>query len=292
MPKSPYKTTGAAMNRPETQMKNKTNEKGFRLAVAGKGGVGKTTLVALLAELLTRSGYQVLATDEDPQMNLALALGVPLEEAEKIVPLSHNKAYIEEKTGAKPGSGWGGLLRLNPDVSDVVQRFGLQLKPNLSLLAMGSVDQAATGCLCPENNLLKAVMRFIVLKPGEIILVDTQAGPEHFGRGVLKGFSLLLVVTEPTSTALQVAQKSMTFARQLAIPHLKLVVNKVRGEEDENRVKVFMERYGLERPASYFLPYAADLLALEPTVKPILSKEGKFTGAIQELFHDIKMLIP
>jgi CO dehydrogenase maturation factor len=273
-------------------MKNTTNERGFRLAVAGKGGVGKTTLVALLAELLARRGYQVLAADEDPQMNLALSLGVSLEEAEKIVPLSHNKAYIEEKTGTKPDSGWGGLLRLNPDVSDVVRRFGLQLKPNLSLLAMGSVDQAATGCLCPQNNLLKAVMRFIVLKPGEIILVDTQAGPEHFGRGVLKGFSLLLVVTEPTSTALQVAQKSMTFARQLAIPHRKLVVNKVRGEEDRNRVKTFMERSGLESPATHFLPYTADLLALEPSVKPILSREGEFTEAIKELFYDIKTLIP
>ena len=273
-------------------MKNTTNERGFRLAVAGKGGVGKTTLVALLAELLARRGYQVLAADEDPQMNLALSLGVSPEEAEKIVPLSHNKAYIEEKTGTKPDSGWGGLLRLNPDVSDVVQRFGLQLKPNLSLLAMGSVDQAASGCLCPQNNLLKAVMRFIVLKPGEIILVDTQAGPEHFGRGVLKGFSLLLVVTEPTLTALQVAQKSMTFARQLAIPHRKLVVNKVRGEEDRNRVKTFMKRSGLESPATHFLPYTADLLALEPSVKPILSREGEFTEAIKELFYDIKTLIP
>ncbi len=273
-------------------MKNTTNERGFRLAVAGKGGVGKTTLVALLAELFARTGYQVLAADEDPQMNLALSLGVPLDEAEKIVPLSHNKAYIEEKTGAKPDSGWGGLLRLNPDVSDVVQRFGLQLRPNLSLLAMGSVDQAASGCLCPQNNLLKAVMRFIVLKPGEVILVDTQAGPEHFGRGVLEGFSLLLVVTEPTSTALQVAQKSMTFARQLAIPHLKLVVNKVRGEEDQNRVETFMGRSGLESPATHFLPYTADLLALEPTVKDILNKEKKFTEAIQGLFYDITTLIP
>lgn len=273
-------------------MNNTTNEKGFRLAVAGKGGVGKTTLVALLAELLARRGYQVLAADEDPQMNLALSLGISLEEAEKIVPLSHNKAYIEEKTGAKPDSGWGGLLRLNPDVSDVVQRFGLQLKPNLSLLAMGSVDQAATGCLCPQNNLLKAVMRFIVLKPGEIILVDTQAGPEHFGRGIIQGFSLLLVVTEPTSTALQVAQKSMTYARQLAIPHRKLVVNKVRGEEDRNRVKAFMERSGLESPATHFLPYTADLLDLEPSVKPILSREGEFTESIKELFNDINTLIP
>jgi len=272
-------------------MKKERTEMGFRLAVAGKGGVGKTTLIALLAELFTRSGCQVLAADEDPQLNLALNLGVSLEEAEKIVPLSQNKAYIEEKTGAQPGSAWRGLLRLNPDVSDVVHRFGLQLKPNLYLLTMGSVNQAATGCLCPENNLLKAVMRFIVLKPGEVILVDTQAGPEHFGRGVLKGFSLLLVVTEPSSTALQVAKKSITLGLELNISHLKLVVNKVRDKEDQNRVKVFMEGSEFEIPDTHFLPYDPDLLALEPAVGSILSKSGKFTNAVQKLFYDIKMLI-
>ena len=273
-------------------MEKNVAESGFRLAVAGKGGVGKTTLVALLAELFIRDGYRVLAADEDPQMNLALSLGVPLEEAEKIVSLSQNKAYIEEKTGARSGSGGGGLLRLNPDVSDVVRRFGLQLRPNLSFLAMGSVDQAATGCLCPENNLLKAVMRFIVLKPGDIIFVDTQAGPDHFGRGVLKDFSLLLVVAEPTSAALQVAKKSMTLAHQLPIPHQKLVVNKVRQKQDEHKAEALMERLGLAGDAAYFLPYAPDILALEPGVAPILTQEGEFTEAIRRLFDDIKTLIP
>ena len=272
-------------------MKENIVEQGFRLAVAGKGGVGKTTLVALLAEVFARSGYRVLATDEDPQMNLALSLGIPLEEAEKIVPLSQNKTYVEEKTGAKPGSGWGGLLRLNPDVSDVVKRFGLQLRPNLSFLAMGSVEQAASGCLCPENNLLKAVMRFVVLKRGEIILVDTQAGPEHFGRGLLKNFSLLLVVAEPTSTALHVAQKSMGLAQQLAIPHLKLIVNKVREEKDEQKVKDFIGRSGLSSPVIHFLPYSQDVLALEPAVASVLGREDKFSKAVQHLFDDIETLV-
>ncbi len=272
-------------------MKENIGEQGFRLAVAGKGGVGKTTLVALLAEVFARSGYRVLATDEDPQMNLALSLGIPLEEAEKIVPLSQNKTYVEEKTGAKPGLGWGGLLRLNPDVSDVVKRFGLQLRPNLSFLAMGSVEQAASGCLCPENNLLKAVMRFVVLKRGEIILVDTQAGPEHFGRGLLKNFSLLLVVAEPTSTALHVAQKSMGLAQQLAIPHLKLIVNKVREEKDEQKVKDFIGRSGLPIPVIHFFPYSQDVLALEPAVASVLGREDKFSKAVQHLFDDIETLV-
>ena len=272
-----------------SEQKNEIVEQGFRLAVAGKGGVGKTTLVALLAELFAGRGCRVLAADEDPQMNLALSLGVSLEEAEKIVPLSANKIYIEEKTGAKPGSGWGGLLRLNPDVSDVVRRFGLQIKPNLSLLAMGTVEQAASGCLCSENTLLKAVMRFIVLKHGDIILVDTQAGPEHFGRGLLKDFSLLLVVAEPTAAALHVARKSMTLGQQLSIPHVKLVINKVRGKEDENKAETFMKRFGL-KPVTYFLPYSEDFLALEPSVASVLNREGDFSKAIQGLFGDIERL--
>lgn len=273
-------------------MMDKTQEKGFRLAVAGKGGVGKTTLVALLADLLVREGRQVLAADEDPQMNLALTLGIPFDQAEKIVPLSRNREYIEEKIGAPPGASGGGLLRLNPDVDDVVERFGFQVKPNLSLLAMGSVDKAAAGCLCPENNLLKAVMRFIVLKPGEVILVDTPAGLEHFGRGILQGFSVLLVVAEPTLTALQVARRSVVLAQELEIPRTILVVNKIHGKKDREKVEAFIKGSWDEPPPVHLLPYADDLLALEPAVGSILSKGGKFSESVQGLYRYISGLMP
>ncbi|MCK4389461.1 MAG: AAA family ATPase [Desulfobacterales bacterium] len=273
-------------------IKKEAPKSGFRLAVAGKGGAGKTTLVALLAELFARNGYHVLATDEDPQMNLALSLGVSFEEAEQIVPLSQNNAYIEEKTGASPGSGWGGFLRLNPDVSDVVERFGLRIKPNLYLVAMGSVEQADTGCLCPQNNLLKAVLRHIVLKSDDIILTDTQAGPEHFGRGLLKDFSLLLVVAEPTAAALQVAKKSVVLAKQLRIAHQKLVVNKVQERKDQLKAEALMEHFGSEWPSTYFLPYAPDLLAIEPQVASVLTKNSRFARAVQGLFKDVEALIP
>ena len=125
-------------------------EKGFRVVITGKGGAGKTTTTALLSRLLARKGYQVLAVDEDPQINLPYALGLAPDEADQIVPLTKNLDYIEEKVGARPGEGWGLMLRLNPNVEDVVERFGITGPDGVSLLVMGTVVQAATGCLCPE----------------------------------------------------------------------------------------------------------------------------------------------
>ena len=169
----------------------------FRVVVTGKGGVGKTTLTALLALLLGRREFRVLALDADPQMNLPFALGLPLEQVRSLVPLSENADYVEEKTGARPGAGWGLFFRLNPEVDDVVKRFGVTGPGGVRLLVMGNTVQPAAGCLCPENALLGAVVNAIGLRRDEAILMDTQAGFEHFGRALAKGFKHALVVTDP-----------------------------------------------------------------------------------------------
>ncbi|MGD8608942.1 MAG: AAA family ATPase, partial [Myxococcales bacterium] len=146
----------------------------FRVVITGKGGVGKTSLTALLARLLARDAYRVLALDADPQMNLPYALGLPYDRAGALVPLSQNPDYVEEKTGARPGSGWGLFFRLNPDVADVVERFGVVAPDDVRLLVMGNTVQPAAGCLCPENSLLAAVANAVSLRRGEAILLDTQ----------------------------------------------------------------------------------------------------------------------
>jgi CO dehydrogenase maturation factor len=166
--------------------------------VSGKGGVGKTTLAAAMARILARGGRRVLAVDADAQLNLAAALGIPKDEAEALVPLSRNTGYIEEKTGARPGDGYGLLLRLNPDVDDVVERYGRQAPDGVRFLAMGTLSGAGVGCLCPENTLLTGVIRAIALRPGEAIVMDTQAGVEHFGRAIAQGFDHAVVMTDPT----------------------------------------------------------------------------------------------
>ena len=251
-----------------------TKDKGFRVVITGKGGAGKTTLTALLAKLLKREGLNVLAVDEDPQINLPYALGIPPEQ--EIVPVSRNLDYVEEKTGARPGEAWGVMLTLNPDVSDVVDRFGLRTEDGINLLVMGSVVQAATGCLCPENALLDAIVRYISLREGEVILMDTQAGVEHFGRALAQGFSQAIIITEPSFNALQVALHSAKLAGELEIPHIYLAVNKVRTPQD--REKIY--RLGGERLKQFeeifFLPYDERVLSTEPDVSPLIGTDSPY----------------
>ncbi|PKL60159.1 MAG: carbon monoxide dehydrogenase, partial [Methanomicrobiales archaeon HGW-Methanomicrobiales-4] len=171
----------------ELQKQTHSSDKGFWVVITGKGGVGKTTITAILSHLFARNGLNTLAVDEDPQMNLPYAIGIPT--SDEIISITRNLNYIEEKTGARPGVGWGLMMSLNPDVSDVVERFGMKGPGGVNILVMGTVIQAATGCLCPENTLLDAVVRYINLREGEVILLDTQAGVEHFGRALARGFN-------------------------------------------------------------------------------------------------------
>lgn len=245
-------------------------EQGFKVFVAGKGGAGKTSITALLARLFAREGYHVLAVDEDPQMNLPFALGVPESEAEKIVPLNKNLDYIEEKVGVRPGEGWGLMFRLNPDVADVVERFGIKGPDNVNILVMGTVIQAAAGCLCPENALLESVVKYINLRQGEIILMDTQAGVEHFGRALTKGFKQGLLICDPTFNSVQVAKNAALLAKQLEVPWLYLLINKIKSQKDQERVDKLLGR-SLELFEGVFcLPYEEEFLNLEPNIGPIL----------------------
>ena len=255
----------------------------FRVVVTGKGGVGKTTTTALLAHLFARDGYNVLAVDEDPQMNLPYALGLDREIADAIVPISQNLDYIEEKTGARPGTSWGLYLNLTPDISDVVDKFGVRVTDNISVLVMGTVSKAATGCLCPENALLDAVVKFISLKKGEVILMDTQAGVEHFGRALSKGFKHCVVVTEPTFNAVEVAKRTGMLAKEIGIPNVFLLVNKVRREKDIDKVMENVSRNEGVFDTIMFAPYDELLLDVEPSVKPLLERETPYVEVINKL---------
>ncbi|MCD6420003.1 MAG: AAA family ATPase [Synergistetes bacterium] len=250
-----------------------TEENGFRVVVTGKGGAGKTTTVAMLSYLFAKAGFNVLAVDEDPQMNLPYALGVPPEEGDRIVPLSKNFDYIEEKVGARPGEGWGLMLTLNPDVSDVVNRFGLRTPIGVNLLVMGTVVQAATGCLCPENALLDAVVRYINLRDGEVILMDTQAGVEHFGRALAKGFKQAVLVTDPTFNSIKVVEHSAHLAREIGIPYVHLLINRVRSNKDVKKVERTLGDTLNLFSEVFELPYEEKLLEYEPNIIPMFSQE-------------------
>lgn len=246
---------------------------GFRVVITGKGGVGKTSLTALLAGALAQHGYDVLAVDADPQMNLPYALGMPTEEVRQIVPLSDNADYVEEKTGARPGEGWGLLFRLNPDVRDVVDRFGAPAFDGVRALVMGTVTQPAAGCLCPENSLLDAVVGMLSLRDGEAILMDTQAGVEHFGRAIARGFHQAIVVSDPTFNGVQVALHTARLARDLEIPAVHLVLNRARNDRDVDRAFERIETEGgFPFASQHVLPYDEELLETEPSLLPLLER--------------------
>ncbi|MGD8318310.1 MAG: AAA family ATPase [Myxococcales bacterium] len=257
----------------------------FRVVITGKGGVGKTSLTALLARLLARDAYRVLALDADPQMNLPYALGLPYDRAGALVPLSQNPDYVEEKTGARPGSGWGLFFRLNPDVADVVERFGVVAPDDVRLLVMGNTVQPAAGCLCPENSLLAAVANAVSLRRGEAILLDTQAGIEHFGRALAQGFRHAVVVTDPTFNGVQVALHAARLAQELQIPAIHLVVNRVRNDNEMDRVSQILEDHGnFPFATKHLLPYEEQLLRSEPDVGPLLAHpDSMFLRAVGEL---------
>lgn len=263
-------------------------EKGFRVVITGKGGVGKTTITALLSHLFARSGFTTLAVDEDPQMNLPYALGLTEDESDRIVPLTQNLDYVQEKTGARPGAGWGSMLTLNPDVSDVVERFGIRGPDGVNILVMGTVIQAATGCLCPENALLESVVRYINLREGEVILMDTQAGVEHFGRAIAQGFDQALLVTDPTFNAVQVVRHSAELAKDLGIPSLHLVINRVRSDHDVQRVRDLLGDHADLFSEQFVIPYEERMLECEPNTEPMLNEDSPFTESIRKIQAALK----
>jgi CO dehydrogenase maturation factor len=275
-----YNTAG------ELQRKARHGEKGFRVLVTGKGGVGKTTITAILSHLFVKQGLSTLAVDEDPQMNLPYALGVPT--SEEVIPITGNLDYIEEKTGVRPGAGWGLMMSLNPDVSDVVERFGMKGPGGVNILVMGTVIQAAAGCLCPENTLLDSVIRYINLREGEVILLDTQAGVEHFGRALGRGFSQALLVTDPTFNAVQVVKKSVQLAQDLEIKKRYLVINRVRSEADIKKVYSILGDTKDLFSGMFYLPYESEMLEYEPDVRRIIGTESGFVAGVEEIRRELE----
>jgi CO dehydrogenase maturation factor len=260
---------------------------GFRVVVTGKGGVGKTSLTALIARLLARDGHRVLALDADPQMNLPHAIGLPYEEARALVPISQNRAYVEEKTGANADSGWGLYFRLNPDATDAVERYAVDGPDGVQVMVMGTTVQPAAGCLCPENTLLAGVVEAMNLREGEVILMDTQAGVEHFGRALAKGFRHALVVCDPTFNGVQVALHAARLAAAMGIPAVHLVTNRVRSAREAELLEARLaEEGGFPFVSTHLLPYDEAVLQAEPSVEPLLADvDSPFMDAVGSIIE-------
>ncbi|AIY89126.1 ATP-binding protein [Geoglobus acetivorans] len=225
-----------------------------KLAVSGKGGVGKTTLTAVLAHLFARDGYNVIAIDADSDMNLPSALGV-----KQVKPLSGLKDVIEQRV-----KGPLGTYKVNPRVDDVFEAYSVRNEDGVRVAVLGTIEKGGDGCFCPENAFLRAILRHAIFREKDVLLIDMEAGIEHLGRGTAKGVDLLIAVVEPGVRSFETLSRIEKLAEDIGIDRVGVVVNKYIETE---RSKELVEN--LDKPLLGVIPYSqafieADLENLPP----------------------------
>ncbi|MDO4288762.1 MAG: carbon monoxide dehydrogenase accessory protein CooC [Eubacterium sp.] len=213
----------------------------MKIALTGKGGVGKTTITASLARYYADKGFNVLAVDADPDANLGLGLGMSEEMIDSIVPISEMKELAEERTNHKQGT-YGSWFTMNPEVSDLPEKFCREFN-GVKLLTMGTVDTGGGGCVCPEHVLLKMLTTHLVLYQKDIVIMDMEAGIEHLGRGTASAVDAFIVVVEPGVRSIQTFKRIKKLALDIGVTHVYAIGNKIRKPEDRDFLN---ERIGEE----------------------------------------------
>jgi len=260
----------------------------MKIAVSGKGGVGKTLISGTLARMFAKDGFNVLAIDNDSAMNLSYTLGIDQETKDKIIPISEMKSLIEERVAVK-GAG-AGVYNINPNVSDIPDKYKITGPDGLELLVLGSIEEPATGCLCPENALIRTLLHNLFVKREEIIVVDFEAGLEHLGRGTAKGIDVMLVVTEPSQKSLDLCKKIISLSKKLGVINIFLIANKITdgGQKDiiNKRIKDW------EVPLYHSIPFDPEIGKADLNGESPIDFNQKSQGiqSIKTLYHKLRQL--
>lgn len=256
--------------------------KSVKIAVSGKGGVGKTTLASLLCHLYAQDGQHVLAVDADPDANLGTALGFPPELLAELTPISKEAKLIRERTGAEPGSI--GMFSINPHVADIPDTY-VAKHNGIKLLRMGSVTLGGSGCACPESTLLRSLLEHMVLERDETVIVDMEAGLEHFGRGTAGGVDAFIVVVEPGKRSFETAHAVVKLAKDIGVNQVYAVINKVHPGQIEaiKREMNFIPILG-------YLPYDPMAVQADLSGQSLFDLSPKFVELAKEIKIQIESL--
>ncbi len=251
----------------------------MKIAVSGKGGVGKTLLSSHLSKIFAESGYSVIAIDADPDANLAATLGFP--NADEIIPISEMSELIEERTGAKPGQS-APYFTLNPKVDDIPDKYAQKID-GIRLMRMGRIKKGGSGCYCPENALLKALLTYLLVGRNEVIILDMEAGIEHLGRGTSGMVDKLIMVVEPGRRSIETAFSIKKLAGEIGLNNVAIVGNKIRNKSDEEFIITKLPDFEILG----FIPYDQAIVDADLANRPVLDASDQVKTAIKEIYQSL-----
>jgi CO dehydrogenase maturation factor len=249
----------------------------MKIAISGKGGVGKTILASLLSWAFAQSGYSVLAIDADPDANLAATLGFP--NADKITPISEMSTLIEERTGVRPGQ-IASYFKLNPKVDDLPEKY-CQKKDGIKLMVMGRIKKGGTGCYCPENALLQALITHLLLTSDEVVILDMEAGIEHLGRATAKAVDKLIVVVEPSQRSIETALRIKELAKDIGLQNIAIVGNKIRSQSDREFLTSSLPDFEFLG----FIPYDQAIIDADLANLPLLDSSQRINNEVKNIYQ-------
>jgi CO dehydrogenase maturation factor len=247
----------------------------MKIAVSGKGGVGKTMLVSLLSTILSHSGYSVLAIDADPNATLANALGFP--HPERITPISEMADLIEERTGARPGEA-APYFKLNPKVDDIPEKYWVE-HDGIRLMVMGRLKKGGSGCYCPENALLEALVAHLLLRRDEVVIMDMEAGVEHLGRATARAVDKMIIVVEPGKASIETASRIRELAKDIGLGSIKVVANKIRSEQDRDFLVSAMPDFEFLG----FIPYDQSIIEADLAGSPLINLSQRVMEEVRSI---------
>jgi len=249
----------------------------MKIAISGKGGVGKTLLSALLCKEFVQSGYSVIAIDADPDANLATTLNFP--HPEEVTPISELSSLIEERTGAKPGQA-AAFFKLNPKVDDLPEKYSLKHN-GIRLMVTGRIKKGGTGCYCPEGTLLQALLTHLLVQRDEVVVLDMEAGIEHLTRGTARAVDRLIIVVEPGRLSIDTAHRIGKLAEDIGLKNIAVVGNKIRGQQDKEQLAASLAGFNLLG----FIPYDRAVVEAEMANLPVLDASPQINREVGSIYQ-------